>query len=69
MSQSRSRSVGEAVVNISIGFTLNFCLNMVIFNGFGYNLSMHDSFIIGMIFTGVSLVRQYIIRRWFSKGD
>lgn len=69
MSQSKSRSFKEAWVNIFIGYTINFCANLVVFPLFNYNISIHDNLIIGIIFTGVSLVRSYAIRRWFSKGD
>lgn len=69
MSQSKTRSVQEAIINILIGFTINLVCNLVIFRSFGYALSFHDSIFIGIIFTFVSLARQYIIRRWFAKND
>lgn len=69
MAQSKSRSLKEAWVNIFIGYVINFCANLVVFPLFNYNISIHDNIIIGIIFTGVSLVRSYAIRRWFSKND
>lgn len=69
MAQSKKRSLEEAVINIVIGYSINTLANYLVFNGFGYNVTLHDNLIIGVIFTGISLVRQYVIRRWFSKGD
>ena len=69
MSQSKKRSVEEACINILVGYTINLVCNLIIFRSFGYNLSFKDSVLIGIVFTFVSLVRQYCIRRWFAKGD
>lgn len=69
MSQSKARSIKEACINILIGYSINFVCNMIIFRGMGYALTIHDNLIIGIIFTFVSLARQYIIRRWFAKND
>jgi hypothetical protein len=69
MSQSKARSVKEVLTNIVIGYTINFIANLVVFRSFGYHVSVHDNLMIGVIFTAISLARQYIIRRWFSKND
>lgn len=69
MSQSKSRSWKEAWVNIFIGYSINFCANLIVFPMFGYNISIHDNLMIGVVFTFISLARQYIIRRWFNKND
>lgn len=69
MAQSKARSWKEAWVNIAVGYSINFIANIVVFPLFGYNVSIHDNIIIGVIYTFISLGRQYVIRRWFSKGD
>lgn len=69
MAQSHKRSWYEATTNIVIGFSINYCANLIIFRGFGYNLSLSDNLYIGVIFTFLSLVRQFVIRRWFNRGD
>lgn len=69
MGQSKSRSWKEAWINIAIGYSLNFVCNLVVFRHFGYQVTVQDNILIGIIFTGVSLTRQYVIRRWFAKGD
>jgi hypothetical protein len=69
MAQSKTRSCAEAWINIAIGYSINFVANLVVFPLFGYNVSVRDNIVIGVIYTGISLVRQYVIRRWFAKGD
>jgi hypothetical protein len=69
MAQSKARSFKEAWVNIGIGYLVNFLANMIVFPMFNYHVSLHDNLIIGVIYTFISLGRQYVIRRWFSKGD
>lgn len=70
MAQSKKRSIKEAGTNIAIGYTINYCANIVLlpalWNPEHPLLSAHA---IGVAFTLISFARQYIIRRWFSKGD
>lgn len=67
--QSKQRSWKEAWVNIGIGYSINFVANLLVFPMFGYNVTVHDNLIIGVIFTFISLARQYIVRRFMNKGD
>jgi hypothetical protein len=68
--QSRKRSVKEAAVNILIGFSINYTANVallpVLWDGRDPFLG---AFLIGLAFTIISAIRQYVIRRWFNKGD
>ena len=67
MTQTRIGSLVEAAVNIVIGYCINFVMNLVILNGvFGLGVSIVQNLWIGLLFTVVSLVRQYVIRRWFA---
>lgn len=68
MSQKISGSVGEAIVNVIIGFSINWSLNMLVLPAFGFtSLTGEKAFGIGLVFTVVSLARQYVLRRWFNK--
>ena len=49
-----------------IGFTINWVANMLIFPVFGFNVTGGQAFSMGLIFTAISLVRSYVIRRWFN---
>lgn len=67
MSQTRAGSLAEACVNIAIGFAINWTCNMVFLPMFGFDtLTAAKAFGIGVVFTVVSLVRQYVLRRWFN---
>jgi len=66
MSQTKIGSVVEAISNIAVGFSINWCANMAILPLFGFHVTGGQAFGIGVIFTGISLVRQYVLRRWFN---
>lgn len=66
MNQSRIGSLIEALVNIAIGFGINLVANLIVLPRFGYQVTVSDAFGIGVVFTAISIVRSYVIRRWFN---
>ena len=66
MNQTRIGSLIEAAVNILIGFAINFTANLIILPLFGFDVTISDNFKIGLLFTIVSVARQYVVRRWFN---
>jgi hypothetical protein len=67
MAQTKLGSIAEAWANIAIGFTINYCANLMILPLFGFHsLTARNNFIIGCIYTVISLVRSYVLRRWFN---
>ena len=66
MSQTKVGSLAEAAVNIAVGFAINWCANMVVLPFLGLPMSGGKAFEIGIIFTFISLVRSYVLRRWFN---
>lgn len=67
MSQSRKGSLVEALINTAIGFIINFVANLLILPHFGFSsLTVKTNFVIGLLYTGISVVRSYVIRRWFN---
>lgn len=68
MNQTKLESFIEAGTNILIGFTINFSANLLILPLFYGSVaeSASKAFYIGLIFTGISLLRSYILRRWFN---
>lgn len=66
MNQTRLGSFIEAIVNIVIGFAINYTANLLIFPLFGFHISLSANFMMGLIYTVISLVRQYVLRRWFN---
>lgn len=66
MAQTKLGSFAEAWANIFVGFTINFFANMAILPIFGFKVTAGSAFEIGLIFTVISLVRGYVLRRWFN---
>jgi len=66
VSQSRAHSFLEACVNIAIGFGVALGAQLVIFPWFGIHIPFEQDLAIGGLFTVVSLVRSYLIRRLFN---
>jgi hypothetical protein len=64
--QSKLGSFVEASANIVVGFAINWSANMLVFPMFGFNITAGQAFWVGVIFTGFSLVRSYILRRYFN---
>lgn len=69
MSQSRTRSLTEAVFNTVVGYGINFTANLVILPHFGFDISIKQNIVLGLIYTLISIIRGYVIRRWFNFGD
>ena len=66
MAQTKLGSFIEAWANIVVGFGINFFANMAILPLFGFKVSAGSAFEIGLIFTVISLVRSYVLRRRFN---
>ena len=66
MKQSRWMSFAEAVVNVVVGYGVAVLTQMLVFPLFGIRASVSDNLIIGVIFTMVSLVRSFTLRRVFE---
>jgi hypothetical protein len=66
MNQTRIGSLIEAVFNTCIGFSINYTANLFIFPLFGFHITPGANFVLGMIYTVISVVRSYCIRRWFN---
>lgn len=66
MSQSRKGSIAEAITNTCIGFGINYTANLLIFPLFGMHISLANNFLMGIIYTGISIARSYVLRRVFN---
>jgi hypothetical protein len=66
MTQTRLGSLIEAIINVIIGFAINYTANMLIFPLFGFHISPGANFALGMIYTVISVARSYCVRRWFN---
>ncbi len=66
MTQTVKGSIVEAWANIAVGFSINYCANLLIFPLFGMHISPGNNFLMGMMYTMISLARSYVLRRWFN---
>ena len=66
MTQSRLESLIESLMNIMIGYGVALASQLVIFPLFDIHVSLETNIWIGAWFTAISLVRSYVIRRWFN---
>jgi hypothetical protein len=66
MNQTRLGSLIEAVMNVAIGFAINFCANLVILPLIGFDISVGQNLFIGVLYTVISVARSYVVRRWFN---
>ena len=68
MHQTRLESLAEVVINVAIGWVIATITQFVIFPMFGIQITFSQQLGISAIFTAVSIVRSYVIRRWFNAG-
>ena len=67
MIQSRLGSFYESLFNIIIGFAINFFANLVFIPLFLHvEVPLLANWWMGCAYTVISLVRSYVIRRWFN---
>jgi hypothetical protein len=64
--QSRAGSLLEAVINVVFGFLLAFVMQGMIYPFLGIFTTAQTNLLIAAIFTLLSLVRSYLVRRAFE---
>lgn len=64
--QSRRMSMLESFINVAIGYGIAVLAQMAIFPLFGIHVPLHDNLMIGALFTAISIVRSYFLRRLFN---
>ena len=64
--QSRRHSAVEACANTAIGYAVAVAAQAAIFPAFNIHIPLSDNLAIGMLFTVVSLIRGYCLRRMFE---
>ncbi len=68
MKQTKKMSMLEAWVNIGFGYIINVAVQFTVYPFFGIDIPISTNLWIGLIFTVVSLLRTYGIRRWFNNN-
>ncbi len=67
MTQTRTMSAVESVTNVAVGYGIAVATQAAVFPLFGIHATAADHLAIGAIFTLVSLVRSYALRRFFNR--
>ena len=66
MKQSRWMSLVEAVANVLVGYGVAVATQWAVFPLFGLHATLQENLVSGLVFTAVSLVRSYVLRRAFE---
>ena len=67
--QTKRQSLIETLTSVFVGWLIGVILNMLVLPLFDYNVNLTDGVLISIIFTAVSVIRSYIIRRWFNSKE
>jgi len=59
-------SLVEAVTNVAVGYGLAVATQIVVFPWFGLYPSLRENLTIGCVFTSISLMRSFALRRLFE---
>jgi len=66
MRQSRRMSLAESLTNVAVGYGIAVATQIAVFPMFGLEVRLSDNLVIGAIFTAVSILRSYSLRRLFE---
>ena len=67
--QSKKQSMIETLTSVFVGWLIGVILNLTILPLFDYNITVIDSLWVSLIFTVVSVIRSYAIRRTFNSKE
>ena len=66
MKQTRKHSLAESITNVVIGYIVALISQIIIFPMFNIHIPLSDNIAIGLWFTAISIVRSYLLRRWWT---
>mgnify|MGYP007122431013 FL=1 len=64
--QSKLQSITEAIVNVVVGYGVAVWSQYIILPLFDIHVTIQDNLVIGLIFTVISVIRSYTLRRIFN---
>ena len=67
MKQSRTMSLVEAVTNVVVGYGIAVVTQILIFPVFGLHATLVQNLKMGVVFSGVSVLRSFALRRLFER--
>lgn len=66
--QSRTGAFVEAWTNVLVGYGISVAANLMVMPAFGFRITVADAAGMGLVFTVISVVRSYCLRRWFNRA-
>jgi hypothetical protein len=66
MEQSRTMSLVEVATSTLIGFFVSIWANYAVLPLFGFKVKLAESFAITLVFAVISIIRSYLVRRFFA---
>ena len=66
MRQTKRQSLSESIVNVVVGYLIAVGSQVLIFPFFDIVVTIGDNLLIGLWFTMVSILRSYLIRRYYN---
>jgi hypothetical protein len=66
MNQTKLESLIETCINTVIGYFVALLSQLLVFPLVGIDVPLSTNLVIGAWFTVISIVRGYVIRRWFN---
>ena len=67
MSQTKKHSLIESFSNVAIGYFVALGSQLAIFPLYGIHIPIQHNIAIGAWFTVISIIRSYVLRRWFNR--
>lgn len=67
--QTQKQSFIEAITNTAVGFGISLAATFVVFPLVGVATTPFKNVLITIFFTVISILRGYIVRRWFNSKD
>ena len=67
MKQSRAMSLVEAMANVVVGYGVAVVTQILIFPVLGLHATLAQNLKMGLVFTGISIIRSFALRRLFER--
>lgn len=67
MAQSKKQSLIESLVNTLVGYVITWAFSPLIYWICGVEMRVGQMSMVVLLFTVLSVARNYVIRRWFNK--
>lgn len=67
MMQTRTQSLVESLTQVAVGYLVALATQIAVFPLLGIPVTLGQNLQIGLVFTAVSIVRSYALRRVFAR--